>query len=158
MPNPDMFGRDVLEALEFELNFLDQGGYGRSVRKPWLSKEIFVESPTCLNFGDRNRTFPCDRCALFDFVPEDKRSENIPCHHIPLTSSGETVETLSDTANDAKAQDALRAWLQATIAELKRRRQQELDAAQPETRSEAKPAEAAQELLAPVLKSGDSQR
>jgi hypothetical protein len=29
-----MFGRDVLEVLQFELDFLEQGGYGRSVRTP----------------------------------------------------------------------------------------------------------------------------
>ena len=27
--------RDILEILKFELNFLEQGGYGRSVRTPW---------------------------------------------------------------------------------------------------------------------------
>ena len=27
--------RDILEVLKFELNFLEQGGYGRSVRTPW---------------------------------------------------------------------------------------------------------------------------
>jgi hypothetical protein len=26
--------RDVLEVLQFELSFLEQGGYGRSVRTP----------------------------------------------------------------------------------------------------------------------------
>ncbi len=136
MSNPDMFGRDALEALEFELNFLEQGGYGRSVHSPQLSKDIFLESPTCLNFGDRSRTFPCERCALFDFVPQDKRSENIPCHHIPLTAGGDTVESLADPDNDAKAQEALRVWLRNTIAELKRSGQHEISAPQQERPSE----------------------
>ena len=27
--------RDLLEVLKFELNFLEKGGYGRSVKTPW---------------------------------------------------------------------------------------------------------------------------
>ena len=27
--------RDLLEVLRFELDFLEQGGYGRSPRTPW---------------------------------------------------------------------------------------------------------------------------
>ncbi len=119
MPNPDMFGRGLLESLEFELNFLEQGGYGRSVHNPHLPQRIFLDSPTCLNYGDLNRTFPCDRCALFDFVPQDKRSESVPCHHIPLTPQGDTIESLTDPADDAKAQEALKVWLRKMIAELK---------------------------------------
>ncbi len=33
MPKDD---RDVLEVLKFELDFIEKGGYGRSVRTPWL--------------------------------------------------------------------------------------------------------------------------
>ena len=33
--------RDILELLKAELDFVHQGGYGRSVRTPWQPKSIF---------------------------------------------------------------------------------------------------------------------
>ncbi len=30
--------REILELLKFELKFLEDGGYGRSPRTPWLSE------------------------------------------------------------------------------------------------------------------------
>jgi hypothetical protein len=38
MPTDD---RVVLEVLKFELDFIEKGGYGRSVRTPWLPTSIF---------------------------------------------------------------------------------------------------------------------
>jgi len=50
--------RDVLEVLNFELAFLEQGGYGRSVRTPWKPTSIFQDSISCLNFGEPERVHP----------------------------------------------------------------------------------------------------
>jgi len=61
--------RDVLEVLRFELSFLEQGGYGRSVRTPWKATSAFQDSPSCLNFHDPARPHPCNECLLTDFVP-----------------------------------------------------------------------------------------
>ncbi len=61
--------RDVLEVLKFELAFLEQGGYGRSVRTPWKPTSIFQDSISCLNFGEPERVHPCSECLLIDFVP-----------------------------------------------------------------------------------------
>jgi hypothetical protein len=61
--------RDVLDVLKFELDFIEKGGYGRSVRTPWLATSIFQDSLTCLNFGDPNRSHPCDECLLMALVP-----------------------------------------------------------------------------------------
>src|SRR5438309_874303 len=35
--------RDILEVLKFELSFLEQGGYGRSVRTPWKPTSVFQD-------------------------------------------------------------------------------------------------------------------
>ncbi len=80
--------RDILEVLKFELNFLEQGGYGRSVHAPQNSTSVFQDSITCLNFGEPERVHPCSECMLMDFVPDSHRNENVPCHHIPLTAKG----------------------------------------------------------------------
>ena len=48
--------RDILEVLRFELDFLEHGGYGRSVRTPWKETSIFQDSLRCVNYGDPART------------------------------------------------------------------------------------------------------
>ena len=43
--------RDLLELLKQELSFIEEGGYGRSVRTPWLPKSVFQDLLSCLNYG-----------------------------------------------------------------------------------------------------------
>ena len=114
--------RDLLEVLKFELNFLEQGGYGRSVHAPQQPTSIFQDSITCLNFAEPQRPHPCSDCMLIDFVPVSSRNENIPCHHIPLTPGGETVSTLESGYNQPKLEDAVIAWLRAVIARIENER------------------------------------
>ncbi len=117
--------RDILEVLKFELNFLEQGGYGRSVRTPWKPTSVFQDSITCMNFGDPKRTVPCHECLMIDFVPSEAQNETVPCHHIPLNSLGQTVETLDRGYNQEKLQEAVIAWLRSTIERLERERAQQ---------------------------------
>ena len=112
MPQDD---RDILEVLKFELAFLEQGGYGRSVRTPWQATATFRDSPTCLNFNDAGRPHPCNDCLLMQFVPSDARTQNVPCHHIPLGPAGQTVCSLEPQRNQAELEEAVRNWLRATI-------------------------------------------
>jgi hypothetical protein len=114
--------RDILEVLKFELNFLEQGGYGRSVRTPWKPTSIFLDSPSCINFNDPARPLPCSECALTDFVPLKRQEEDIPCHHIPLNAQGETVYTMERQRERADLEDALRNWLRNTIDRIERER------------------------------------
>ncbi len=51
-------GRDILEVLQGELDFIEKGGYGRSVRTPWLPKSILQDSLSCLNYGYPYRAHP----------------------------------------------------------------------------------------------------
>ena len=114
--------RDVLEVLKFELQFLEQGGYGRSVRTPWKPTHAFQDSLSCLNFGDPERTHPCEECLLMRFVPREHQGESVPCHHIPLNPQGETVETLEHQENQQVMEERLAQWLRATIARLEAER------------------------------------
>jgi hypothetical protein len=112
--------RDILEALKFELAFLEQGGYGRSVRTPKTPTRSFQDSLTCINFCEPTRPHPCNECFLTDFVPENAQSEDVPCHHIPLNPEGKTVDTLRD--NQLELEEALGAWLRATIHRIEQER------------------------------------
>ncbi|HXZ31823.1 MAG TPA: hypothetical protein VEH30_06050 [Terriglobales bacterium] len=114
--------RDVLEVLKFELNFLEQGGYGRSVRTPWKPTSIFLDSPACINFNDSSSPHPCTECLLTDFVPLRSRDEKVPCHHIPLNPQGETVYTMERQREQAELEEALKNWLRETIQRIERER------------------------------------
>jgi hypothetical protein len=108
----------LLAALKFELSFLERGGYGRSVREPRRELSVFQDSPSCLNYASAERTHPCSECFLINFVPAEKQGESIPCHHIPLNDRGDTLESLEGYGRDFQVQEAMRGWLQKTIAEL----------------------------------------
>ena len=114
--------RDVLEALKAELNFIDKGGYGKPAGEPWASTSIFQDSPSCLNFGDATRAHPCRECLLIDFVPPEGRDRVVPCHHIPLTEDGATVDSLEQTADQQQLEGSLETWLRTTIARIERER------------------------------------
>jgi hypothetical protein len=114
--------RDTLEALKAELEFIEKGGYGRSVKTPWQPTSIFQDSPICLNFADPARPHPCEECLLIDFVPPEDRAEDVPCHHIPLTATGETIDDLEWGENQSRIEEAVKAWLRATIDKLEKAR------------------------------------
>lgn len=110
--------RDILEVLQAELDFLEKGGYGRSVRTPWIPKSALQDSPTCLNYAYGYKAHPCDECHLIDFVPIDKRNERVPCHFIPLDESGETIDELEAGTSQLKLETALKSWLKTKIKEI----------------------------------------
>jgi hypothetical protein len=112
--------RDILEVLKFELAFLEQGGYGRSVRTPWKATSIFEDSPSCLNFNDPAHPHPCNDCLLMDLVPAESRFQEVPCHHIPVGPHGETISALEN--NQGATEDAMRQWLRAAIERIEQQR------------------------------------
>ena len=111
-------GRDLLELLKEELDFIEMGGYGRSVRTPWLPKSIFQDSLSCLNYGYPYRAHPCSECHLIDFVAPEHRTEMVPCHFIPLDEAGDTIESLDSEENQNRTERLLKEWLRSRIAQL----------------------------------------
>jgi hypothetical protein len=110
--------RELLEALRFELRFLEDGGYGRSPHTPWRPPSIFEDSPSCLNFGDATKPHPCNRCLLEKFVPEARRIEDVPCRFIPITEDGRTIDDFYRTATQIETEEALASWLRIQIKKL----------------------------------------
>ena len=110
--------RDLLDLLKGELAFINQGGYGRSVRTPWLPKAAFQDSLTCINYGYSYRAHPCNECHLLNFVTPDHLAEKVPCHFIPLNETGETIEELEHENEQARIEILLKKWLQTRIREL----------------------------------------
>ena len=114
--------RDILELLKEELDFIEKGGYGRSVRTPWQPKSAFQDSLTCINYGYPYRAHPCNECHLIDFVAPEHQAETVPCHFIHLNAAGETIEDLEGEDNQPKLEAALKNWLRAKISEIEAQR------------------------------------
>jgi hypothetical protein len=107
--------QEVLDALKFELTFLERGGYEPSVREPRKAFSIFQDSPSCPNYAATTKTHACAECFLIDFVPPEKRGEAVPCHHIPLNDGGDTVDSIAGSGDDFEVQRTMRGWLRKTI-------------------------------------------
>jgi hypothetical protein len=114
--------RDILEVLKEELSFIEQGGYGRSVRTPWQPTSVFQGSLSCINYGYPYKAHPCNECFLSDFVPPEGMKATVPCHQIPLNEAGETIEALEMADNQQKMEESVKAWLRTRIKEIEEER------------------------------------
>ena len=111
-------GRDILEVLQAELDFIEKDGYKLSDRTPWSSKSIFQDSMTCLNYGYPYRAHSCSECHLLDFVATEDFNTMVPCHYIPLNKAGETIEELEFKGDEARALNLVKTWLRTQIDQL----------------------------------------
>ena len=106
---------EILKMFQFELRFLEDGGYGRSPRAPWRASYVFEDSPTCLNFDDIARPHACADCRLMEFVPPQFRGESAPCRFIALTEVGETIDHFYQSRTQMELEEALACWLRKQI-------------------------------------------
>lgn len=107
------FRLEILNQLKQELAFLERGGYGGSM--PWRPVSIFLDSPSCPNRLDAERSTPCAECWLYHFVPEQFHQEMEPCHFIALNKDGESVHSMTRQYTAVEVEEALRKWLKAEI-------------------------------------------
>jgi hypothetical protein len=119
MENDD---RDILEVFKEELAFIEQGGYGRSVRTPWKTTSVFQDSLSCINYGYPYKAHPCNECLLQNFVPPRGRTALVPCHHIPLNEAGQTISDLELEGNQQKLEESVKNWLRTRIREIEEAR------------------------------------
>jgi hypothetical protein len=59
---------------------------------------------------------------LIEFVPPEGRAADVPCHHLPLSESGETVGTMEEEEDQGRLEEAVKGWLSATIRRLEQER------------------------------------
>jgi len=108
----------LLEFLRTELKAIENGNYARSERQPWRARLAFEDSPCCPNYDNKSPRVPCEKCALIDLVPRDRRKEKIPCRFIPLNANGDTVDSLYRSGTQQELEAALAEWLQKTIRKI----------------------------------------
>ncbi len=114
---------EMLDFLRQELAFLERGGYGGAL--PWKPVSIFLDSPSCPNRLDPERSTPCQECWLYSFVPERFHQELRPCHFIALNRDGESVDSMSRQYTAGEVEAAVRNWLKAEIQRLELEQQGE---------------------------------
>ena len=79
---------------------------------------MFQDSPTCINFKEREERRACSECHLIDLVPEERREAPFPCRQILLTPRGETVNSFYPWGTEERLETALRARLERSIREM----------------------------------------
>lgn len=120
-----MQNRQQLAAiLKAELAFLERGGYRRGPRYPWRPNFVFEDSPTCINFQDKEERQPCSECPLIHFVPQERQATRFPCRHIQLTVTGETVNSFYEWGTEEELEKAVGEWLKRTIQQLESEEQE----------------------------------
>ena len=55
------------------------------------------------------------------FVPPGRRSESVPCHHIPLNAENQTIHVLQAWEDQETMEEVIKDWLRATIRALEMR-------------------------------------
>ena len=115
----------VIEILKRELSFLKNGGYRHPDRAQWRAQYIFEDSPTCLNFREPDKLWPCTYCPLFAYAPAESQEKSPPCRHIPLNNKGETLDSLYRTASPEEIEATVTAWLEKEIARLEQKQEGE---------------------------------
>lgn len=104
----------TLEVLKNELKFVENGGY--RIPLVWRAVLVFEDSPLCPK--DPCRACLDANCVLVNFVPTECRDEIIPCRHIPLNETGETLNSLYRTATNEEIEQTVESWLLKTIQRL----------------------------------------
>jgi hypothetical protein len=82
---------------------------------------MFQHSVSCINHWliPGHPPDSCEGCLLLDFVPDEQKSQEVPCHLIPLNEAGETVASLELAGDQERLEEAVKDWLKATIKRLR---------------------------------------
>ena len=112
---------ELIRLLEAELDFIEGGGYAPPSGKPSQEQPMFYHSISCINHWlvPEHESECHEDCILLGAVPQERRTEALPCHFIPLNQAGETVRSLESKGDREKLQEAVKDWLRTTIGRLK---------------------------------------
>jgi len=112
---------DLIRLLEAELDFIEGGGYSSPAGQPWVERPVFYHTPSCINHWlvPYHKEDCHDDCVLMEAVPPEHRSQNLPCHHIPLNKAGDTVKSLEARGDREQLVNDVTEWLRSTIQRLK---------------------------------------
>lgn len=64
-----------------------------------------------LGCEDRARACTRDRCSLWPIIPDQHKAKKVPCHHIPLDSSCETIASIREKGDRDRLQEKVLEWI-----------------------------------------------
>lgn len=70
-----------------------------------------VKAFPILECGGRTRACRRDGCSLWAMIPERHKAERVPCYHIPLSSSYETIASIREQGDWNHLQEKLLEWI-----------------------------------------------
>ena len=110
---------DLIRLLEAELDLIEGGGYGLPAGQPTGERPMFKDSLACINHWlVPGQEGGCEQeCALMQWVPAERKNEEMPCHFIPLNGAGATVKSFE--GKQALLEEAVKTWLKEQIRQLR---------------------------------------
>ncbi len=108
----------LLEKLETAISEIRKRGFKHYIRG----------SPLCLNVGrPEEQREPCDGCLMWQFVPEELQTRRVAsgklnwtgCEEIPLNEEGDTLDSLSRTAEPRELEAVMLTWMEKTADRLR---------------------------------------
>src|SRR5262249_36394642 len=70
---------------------------------------------TCMNYDSKENPVPCSECVLMQLVPPERRSEKVPCRHIPFNEADDTLDSLYRYSSQNEIEETVGDWLRNTI-------------------------------------------
>lgn len=70
-----------------------------------------VQAILSFECGGRARSCRRDLCSLWPIIPEQQKARRVPCHHIPLNSSCETIASIREKEDTHRLHAKLLGWI-----------------------------------------------
>ena len=108
--------RDVLEILNYELYYLEHGGYREQSAPHAKTASFFEDSITCMNYTCKEGREKCANCVLYGFIPSEYNNHTLACHFIPLNDRGDTLHSMAlENKRQVEIEKTVAEWLRRTI-------------------------------------------
>ncbi|MFI5174992.1 MAG: hypothetical protein ACHQKY_09055 [Terriglobia bacterium] len=70
-----------------------------------------VKTVPVLECGNQTRNCRRARCSLWPIVPDQRKEETFPCHHIPLNGALETIASIMEKGDRDRLQEHVLEWI-----------------------------------------------
>lgn len=84
------------------------------------SGATFPDTLLCPNHSRNTPDATCIHCGLLEYIPPEFRQQFMPCFDIPLDSTGQTLDLLTQKSSLHECEQAMRAWMKKTLEQLEK--------------------------------------
>ncbi len=79
---------------------------------------IFSHTLLCPTHDKEMSEEACLQCHMQEYIPPGFRQQFMPCFDIPLDSTGQTLDLLTQKSSLHECEQAMRAWMEKTLEQL----------------------------------------